>query len=241
MDALPAITQLSEDFSEGRAPFDTEYLPEQDALEQVPDEFDLDLLAYGVMLDYNRNASQLWGNIIELFERDNRHFIPKYAAMIDTETLQDRFAEIGFRYPNRDAKGWIDNSQIIVDSFDGSWYNLLTRADFDAVRMKRIIEDYGFKYLKGDKLCPFFIKVVHMNVTDLERVWQLPIPVDVHIRKLSHKLIGQEVDDDEIRTYWRELGQDYDINPMTADTALWIIGNQWSSWGEEYWAEVTGQ
>lgn len=239
MDALPAITQLSEDFSNQNAPFNEAELPEQEALDTVDSSDELEVLAYGVMLDYNRNAAQLWDNILELYEQTPEYFDASDAAICNLDEMQETFEEIGFRYHHRDAKAWRDNSQILCDEFSGSWYRLLDKADFDAVRLSSMIEDAGFKYLKGDKLCPFFIKVVDMNIASIERVWQLEIPVDVHIRRLSIKLIGEDVDDDEIRAYWRELGQDYGVEPMVADTALWLIGNKWSDWGENYWNSLT--
>lgn len=239
MSDVQAISQLSEDFSEGRQPFSEAELPEKWALAQVDDaSYELAVLSYGVMLDYNRNAKQLWENIVELYQHDRSYFRPDAVVDKSVSDMQHLFEDIGFRYHHRDAEGWHDNSRILVSNHNGNWWSLLEHGDFDALRLKRVIETEGFKYLKGAKLCPFYLKVVDANITSLERVWELSIPVDTHIRRLTQELAGASLTDDEIRAYWREVGQEHDVDAMAADTALWLIGNNWDSWGQRYWEGI---
>lgn len=235
-----AIKQMNADFTNNRAPFDAATLPEQAVLESIRDEDRLRVLSYGVMLDYNRSADQLWSNILTLYNEYGREFFqPTFVAEeTKSEGLASIFDQIGFRYCNRDARAWVENSEILVEHFGGEWEYLVSAAEGDAVRLMEIIEENGFLYLKGDKLCPFYVKVVNMNVQELDNVWELPIPVDVHVRRLTHDLAGEELSDDEIRTLWKQRGEEDDVNIMTADTGLWIIGNQWDNFGKQYWNEI---
>ena len=233
------LEKIQSDFANAEGPFSNkeELLPERDVLEKVPKQDHLAVLSYGVMLDYNRNASQLWDNILELYEREPAYFEPQSNKFLPLKPMQELFEDIGFRYHHRDAKGWRENSQILNEEFGGSWSRLLKEAEYDAETLAEFIEDAGFKYLKGEKLKPFYCKVVHENITELDNIWTLDIPVDVHIRRLTQDLAGEEeLTDDEIRAYWRERGREEDIDPMVVDGALWLIGNNWDDWGKVYWA-----
>lgn len=77
-----------------------------------------------------------------------------------------------------------------------------------------------------------------MNITNIERVWQLPIPVDVWIRKISKEIFQENLTDDEIRERWRSIGSESEVKPMVADTAIWLIGNNLDDWGEDYLKEL---
>lgn len=241
MNEIDAVTQLNEDFTNQRQPFDGATLPEQWALDQIDPLHDLRFLSYGVSLDYNRSADQLWDNCVELYESEHgpEVFDPnRVVEDYSPDELAEVFGDIGFRYRNRDAQGWYDNSQILVEDFDGSWWKFVKHSGFDAPRLTRMLDDFGFKYLKGAKLAPFYAKVVDASVVDLERVWQLDIPVDTHIRRLTQDLVHGDMDDDAIRNFWKQYGRSNDIDPMAVDTALWLVGNQWNEWGEDYWEEI---
>ena len=232
------LETIQSDFANAEGPFSNkeELLPERAAIEEVQPEDHLRFLTYGVMLDYNRNAAQLWRNCAELYRRDPTYFNEYEVLEKDVSDMQDMFEDIGFRYHQRDAKGWYDNSRIVTEEF-GDWDQLLLDANYCAETLAEFIEDAGFKYLKGEKLKPFYCKVVHENIVTLDKIWTLEIPVDVHIRRLTQDIAGEELSDDEVREYWRERGREEDIDPMVVDGALWLIGNNWDDWGEDYWNE----
>ena len=247
MNNINTIKQIESDFVNAEGPFSDkeELLPERAVLEHVSVEDQTNFLSYGVSLDYNRSAKQLWNNCLELYQMDDGHgtnyFNPRDVVERDLEELQAVFTSIGFRYGNRDAKGWMKNSQILVDVFNASWNSVIDRAiEMDgAPSLVKILNDHNFMYIKGVKLAPFYAKVVHENVKELENVWDLNIPVDVHIRRLTHKIAQDDsLSDDEIRQLWKDLGRNDGINPMVVDGALWIIGNRWDDWGKEYLSKL---
>ena len=240
------VRRIERDFEQATGPFSDkeELLPERAALEEVDLDDTCNFLSFGVSLDYNRSANQLWDNCLELYEVEDgygtNYFDPEDVVELELDELQAVFRSIGFRYGNRDAKGWMKNSQILVDEFDGSWAGVIEKAKarHGAPSLVELLNDHNFMFIKGVKLAPFYAKVVHENITSLDNVWDLDIPVDVHIRRLTEKLTDVS-DDDEVREFWKQVGRDHDIEPMVVDGALWIIGNQWDDWGESYWEEVT--
>lgn len=235
-----AITELNQDYETLSGPFNGATLPEKEALSTIPEEDHLNVLAAGIQLDYNRGAEQLWSNISELYHKHNPAFFDPLTVTenCNPDQLSEVFDDIGFRYCNRDAKGWYDNCEILVENFGGEWSNLIESADGDAMALYDLIDEHSFMYLSGDKLRPFFVKVVDMNIKDLEGVWELPIPVDIHVRRLTQDITGEDLSDDEVRAFWKEYGQNHDVNPMVVDTALWLVGNNWDEWGETYWENL---
>lgn len=234
---VQAIQTIEQDFIGQNGPFADATLPEAEAIEQTCAPI-TEFLTLGVTLDYNRDATRLWANMVELSVREPNMFHAHDVAEMDLSEMQALFADIGFRYPNRDAKAWYDNCQVIVEKFNGSWSDFIRTSGYDAVKLAEVIQYHGIKYLQGDKLCPFYVKIVDAHIHDLENVWQLDIPVDVHIRRLTQRFVGKEISDDEIRTFWHEYGRENDISAMTVDTALWLIGNNWDDWGEDYFDTV---
>jgi len=194
------------------------------------------------MLDYNRAVDNLVANMKELAERNStRIFYPPAVVGINRDELQAEFKEIGFRYGNRDAKGFQQNSTIVTNEFGGSWQKVHAAAGYDAPTLVKILRDEDFKFIKGKKLAPFYARVVNDYVHPLDNVWQLDIPVDTWIRKLTQELLEQDMTDDEIREHWRQTGTELDISPAIVDGAMWIMGYSWDDWGREYFTELTGR
>jgi endonuclease III len=235
------IRRLADDFENERGPFSVDNFPEKRLVDELGDEHKLAYLSAFCTWDYNRGVDNLVENVVQVYEENKGVFNPAVCVRIDLPKLQDYFSEVGFRYPNRDAKGWQDNCQIIVNRFSAEWENLLGAAQFSAPTLVQLLRKEGFKYLKGDKLAPFYARVVNDHVAALDDLWQLDIPVDVHIRRLSRDLFqDDDMSDDDIRARWREIGQSLDLSPALVDGGLWQVGYSWDDWGEDYWEDING-
>lgn len=231
MPSIDMIQKIEKDINSMNKPFDMNDLPEVEAFKRV--NFFLDnFLTLGTSINYNRNADQLWKNCLELYNKSFRYFAsPEFYNL---EDLEFTFEEIGFRYYNRDAKGWYKNHKIIENTY-GSVKNMVKKSNYDGPKLVQEIKNSEFLYLKGDKLAPFYVKLVDRELYSLDKMWEIDIPVDTHIRRLSKELIGKEnISDDEIRAWWRQK----DCSRMVVDTGLWLIGNNWDSWGEDYWTSL---
>lgn len=243
MNTTQAIRTIEEDFENGAGPFSDVTFPEERLLDEIPHttkEGKLRVISAFATFDYNRDANQLVDNLIELYETDPYKFKPSSVPLVEYEDeLAEIFSEIGFRYPSRDAHAWCKNSAIICEQYNGRWTELLLETGCDAPTLVERLSDDDFNCLKGVKIAPMYARIIDDEVCDLSGVWDLDIPVDTHIRKLSHDLFSDDLSDDMIREEWRGLAIETDISRHVVDGALWHIGNQWDNWGEDYWTEVT--
>lgn len=239
--AVKKILKLETDFEEQSGHFSPDLFPENRLVSTIGEDRPLSmedkmrLASAFCMLDYNRDANNLADNLIELYERDRFMFSP-YSVPDAEDRIASLFEEIGFRYPNRDAHAWVVNNGIVAETYHGMWTELVVSTRLDAPALVEQVRDDGFLCLKGVKIAPMYARIVSDTVVRLDNLWELDIPVDTHIRRLSKDLLeDDDLTDDEIRRAWHRLGEMIDINPHLVDGALWMIGNQWDDWGEEYW------
>jgi endonuclease III len=250
MEAHDAIEQIETDFSEQNEPFDDIEFPEERLLEEAADaayvsdktadfshEEKLRLISMFATFDYNRDANQLVDNVVEVFE-NNPHYIRPH-QVDDEEELTECFEDVGFRYPSRDAAAWVKNCRILREKYHASWSEMLLESGLDAPTLVEGLEKDDFNCLKGVKIAPMYARIVSNEVAELDRLWELDIPIDTHVRTLSKKLFGDdEMSDDEIRDQWYVYGVQYGIDRHVVDGALWQIGNNWDQWGEDYWESL---
>jgi endonuclease III len=251
MNAVNKIEQIEQDFDERNEPFDDVVFPEERLLHEasvnagtndeplaLSDEDTLRLVSLFSTFDYNRNANQLVDNILELQEREPKVFD---AWKVDALALDTIFSDIGFRYPNRDAHAWQKNCRILREQYHGRWHELLLDTGLDAVTLVEQVRDDDFNCLTGVKIAPMYARIISQEVAELDRLWDLDIAVDTHIRQLSKKLFedaDEDLSDDEIRDRWYFYAVQNDVSRHVVDAALWQIGNNWEQWGESYFNEL---
>jgi hypothetical protein len=236
------IQTIHTDFIQRKSPFnEDQQFPEDDLLNRIPHSSDEDtafLLTFFCTLDYNRDAFQLVDNIVELYEEEDFPLqVTKFSDRYTQDRLEELFGEIGFRYPSRDARGVMYNFEYFSDTYERITY-FIDSVEFSAPQLVQALRDEELLYLKGKKLAPFYTRLLSVNVVALDNLWELDIPVDVHIRRLSKSLFeesAEDLSDDQIRKIWRSKGHELDISPAVVDGALWLIGNNWGTWGETYW------
>lgn len=246
---VDTIERIEDDFGNERPPFDEQAFPERELLDRLDSahvyERSVALFVF-CTCDYNRDAFQLVGNIVELYEQSPMFLSPR--AFVDRYTedeLSEMMGEVGFRYRNRDARAVYTNYEILYNQY-GTVQNLLADVDYDSVGLVERVRGDGFLCLKGKKIAPMFARIMSENVRTLDRLWELDIAVDTHIRRLSKELFASGLvadetklnEDDFLRSVWREVASDHDIDRSVVDGALWLIGNNWDDWGESYWEEV---
>lgn len=250
MATLDKIEQIEQDFTEQNEPFDDVEFPEERLIREIKVlagdtdepislsmEDRLRLVSAFSTFDYNRDANQLVDNLLVL-QKQHSEFYDAWNVNSAGE-LEAIFEEIGFRYPSRDATAWAKNCRILRQQYHGRWHELLLDTGLDAPSLIERLEDDDFNCLKGVKIGPMYARIINDEVAALDQLWELDIPVDTHIRRLSKDLFGEEdATDDEIRDMWRFYGLQNDISRHLVDGALWHIGNKWDDWGEEYWENL---
>lgn len=246
MTIIDSIKKIESDFEGRDGPFENVQFPEQRLLEELPHNSveDRAIIASAFStFDYNRNANSLVDSLVELYEIDDgygtNHFDPHDIVSLDGDKLKSQFASVGFRYPSRDSRGWQVNNEILLDQYNGRWTNLIEHVDYDAPSLVKQLQNDGFLYLKGVKIAPMYARIIDNEVTPLDNIWELDIPVDTHVRRLSQQLFGApEMTDDGVRRIWRRMGEEHEINRAIVDGALWHIGNKWGDWGEDYFEKI---
>jgi len=235
------IEQINKDFEQRQPPFDAIEFPEERFLSEIGvtgTENTLRLISAFCTFDYNRTASQLVDNLIKLYETEPTWFIPE--SLPNEDTVAELFSELGFRYPTRDAHGWVTNNQIIIEKYNSQWREVLGFVEYDAHKLVEQLYADDFLYLKGDKIAPMYARIIDNHAKPLNNLWGLEIPVDTHIRRLSTELMPtNSPSDDDIRAFWRNVAHSNGIERHVIDGALWQIGNNWNEWGEKYWKNVT--
>lgn len=250
MDPIEIVEIIEQDFEQGNAPFDDVEFPETRLLREVkvqagetdePIHLDMEerarIAAIFCTFDYNRNASRLVDNLLELHERNANLFDPWQVR--SKGELEHLFEEIGFRYPTRDANGWYTNCEILRNQYNGRVTELMLTASSNAPDLVEQLEDDDLLYLKGDKIAPMFARILNDTVAPLNDMWKLDIPTDTHIITLTEKLTDAEMNADDVRAWWQVVGEQADISRHVVDGGLWFVGNQWDQWGKDYWEKVT--
>jgi endonuclease III len=242
-ETIQTIERIEQDFEQGNGPFADVQFPEERLMEELPHKSMEDravLASIFSTFDYNRDANQLVDNLVELYDVYQPWFDARQVTYeANEDVLAETFEEIGFRYPSRDAHAWYVNCEIVTNNYSGKWTELMLDTRLDAPSLVHRLSDEDFLCLKGVKIAPMYARILSENVAELYKLWELDIPVDTHIRTLSHKLFGDEYDDDGIRELWYMHGVTNDIDRHVVDGGLWLIGNNWNDWGEDYWNEVT--
>lgn len=247
MDAIEKIEQINDDFVNSNGPFADVTFPEERLLEEIKIEEDgetwaltmeekLAAVSLFATLDYNRDANQLVDKIVEAADHDTINIFNPHEMERSKKSVEYLFEEVSFRYPQRDAHAWHKNCSILVEQYNGKWHELLLSVGCDAPTFVKQLNNDDFNCLKGVKIAPMYARIINDEVCPMSNLWNLDIPVDTHIRQLSNKLAdGCLEDDDDIRAWWGVIGQQADIELHTVDGGLWMIGNNWDDWGEEYW------
>ena len=251
MGVIQTIERIEQDFENRKPPFDAVEFPEERLLREMSEklgdvepiplsmERKLRLISAFATFDYNRNASQLVDDLVELRQKTSGRVFEPFGYNDGEDWLQERFEDVGMRYPNRDASGWWENNQILREKYSGKWHELILDTGCCATSLVERLNKDNFKYLKGAKIAPMYARIINDQVCPLDNMWKLDIPADTHIISLTGKLTNTEMSADDTRSWWRKIGQKENISRHVVDAALWQIGNNWDEWGEGYWMSVT--
>lgn len=231
------IFKIKNDFEDNKQGFNKNKFPEKRLTNKLGDRYKLEYLSTFVMWDYNRSVDNLVENIIKIYNKNKQFFDVEYVLNnLSEKDIKETTNNINTRFKNRDAKYYYENVNTIGNKYNKDWNNLLKESDYNALKLVNELRSSNFKTLKGDKLAPFYARVINDEYTELDGLWELNIPVDTHIRRLSKDLFDKKnITDDEIRNKWKEIGEELNLPVYIIDGALWQIGYEWEDWGEEYW------
>lgn len=231
-------------------PLNPNQLPVQKVKSDIKDEQELaTFLTLTVSINYFKETDGrdgLWQTSKRLW--DDEHWLFEPNTIAEEKELDDIvsvFGDVGW-WPNQDAEIWHTISLTLAQDFSGNVLNLMESAGYDAVRLKEYIIDNGqsFPFLKGDKIAPLWLRLLHEEVHPLDNIDQMPVPVDTHIVKVTNMLLGTDYDEeenddlDEIRQLWQNVCQDAGLVPVRLDQPMWFLAKYEEECGRDYLDEV---
>ncbi|MFQ5531238.1 MAG: N-glycosylase/DNA lyase [Candidatus Nanoarchaeia archaeon] len=214
-----------------------------------PPEFDLpekmdkgseEHLAYQTLtlsLNYMRDAQKLYKQSHDawLSSENKWIFYPDEVMEKGIEKLTKLFNQIKDQRPNQDSRIWFTICKTIHERFEGSIRKMFKILEEDAIKISDYVEQNkkNFPYLAGNKIKPLWLRVINDTAgIRLNRIKDIPIPVDVHTARLSLKILFNEsfkgvvTNDTRIKVQegWKQVLESEEFYPLQLDEPLWILG-----------------
>lgn len=167
-------------------------------------------------------------------------------------------ASAKMRYGKKDCGIWYTIAYTLKQEHDSNPLHLFDSNNYDATRIFEYVQtarwdEYAhgqinwskkkFPCLGGEKVGPLWLRLVDQYVHSLERMEQIPLPVDRQIVKVTNHLENTQFPRDcgkqtreRIRQLWHPFCKKHGISTAELDNVLWRIGEDknWEEWGQEY-------
>lgn len=202
------------------------------AEDKVPSEIDERrktlFMFYVISLDYGMRSEILYNGARKLIEERSEYFEPSFLVEQGKEPLKEVLeGYLSPRYPNVSAERWIDNSQKLLEEFDGDPRKIF-RANEDATEVMKVIHDFnGFGKKIGNL---FFRAMINLGFgNNLNNIEEITPPIDRHDLNLTYRLgiINEETDDTNyVKKIWKSICKEGNINWLILDKALWLLGSE---------------
>ena len=198
-----------------------------------------------VAIDYMRNADQLWNAARQTFADPQTHYLFDPTAVAQTglpKIVEDMRLYRLSKKIDKDAEIWRQVSLTLAQHFGGRVDALITQANYDALTLLDTIRSRrfasGFPYLKGPKVAPLWIRMLHDNCgVALRRIEEVPLPVDIHtaqatlqtgcVRRVEGRGTMKELRE-AVQQVWRGAltTADSGTYPLRMDEPLWMLSRQ---------------
>lgn len=189
-----------------------------------------------VAIDYQRSADQLWDAARATYEDSDTRYLFDPMAVANTGPLKvtaDLHRNRLSKKPDQDARTWQTICTTLALHFDGRVEALLQHGNYDALRLLKVISNGGFPFLKGPKIGPLWVRMLHDNCgVKLSRIAEVPLPVDVHTAQASLQTGAVHTNGyrgpmgpvrESVQRAWREALSGQDTYPLRLDEPLWLL------------------
>jgi len=200
------------------------------------------VLTIAVTIDRQTDADRLWQAAVETYldPETTWLFDMKEVARRDLEAVRRAMSVHGFigRYPNSNAKCIYQVCKTFSERYGGSPLGLLEEYDYNAEQIWKRRKHLGkLPSLTGDKISLVWLRSLKdVAGIELKNIEKLPIPVDIHIARATHRLIYRsnrrpQVDAErkEIAEVWSRICRSLDepdIYPLALDEPLWFLSRE---------------
>jgi len=187
-------------------------------------------LFYVVQLDYATKSQKLYEGATLLLKDKQSFFDPKYILkLLDSELLNICIKYLKPRYPNEAYNRYKINSKKLLEEYNGNPLEILNKSKTAKEALKRILEFRGYGNKTGNLFLRTLISVFNPVFDDIQDV--LP-PVDIHDVRIAY-LLGfiesnkmSEKNINFVKQIWNEACKKANVNWITFDRALWLLGSQ---------------
>ncbi|WP_225336220.1 hypothetical protein [Halomicrobium urmianum] len=198
----------------------------------------------------------LWHVCADLYQRHQWVYHPEQLVDDDRRDELDELFQSLDLMNSRDPDWWYRNAKALYEYWDSDPRDLLsepnassattTTGSFDAPAIEQAVEANDFPALSGEKIRPLWLRLMHEEVHELERIEEVHIPVDYHIVGMTNRLRGdestfdpyEEADRETLRRFWHLVCQRNGLVPVQVDKPLWLLNKYWDNGGRVYVAET---
>jgi len=193
----------------------------------------------------------LWQICGNLWEQHHWIFFPE--ELVEEEKKDDLKALFGSIeiMDHRDQEWWYRTAKTLSKHWEGDPQQLLanpqpdaksSQGRYDAPSIERALNDYDFPALSGRKIRPLWLRLMHEEVHELNRIEAISIPVDFHIVGITNRLSGGDAEFDRfnedhketLRQFWQLVCRRTDLIPVELDKPLWLLHKHWHDSGQKY-------
>ena len=198
----------------------------------VPQNFDdlgkSSFLFFVTQLDYAIKSVLLYEGALRLVAVNPKFFLSQTILRLsDNELTKHLLTHLRPRYINEAVFRYKTNSRKLQDQYGGNPLNIFSEQDATRI-LNRIWEFRGFGPKTGNL---FFRSMVTTFNLDLQNIDKVLPPVDIHdvrIAKYMGYVQSDEMTERNIRLVkelWNRACIDAEINWLTFDKALWLLGS----------------
>ena len=231
--------------------FSTHQLPEYEVVDALElDEYERSLFLTFSVVPFHAHPSGepkphidrsgIWNVCANIWRQHRWPFNPKELVEVEGENeLKEFFDRLEIMDPY-DAHWWFTCATTLLEELDGDPRRLLADQSFVAPYIERQVRQYDLPGIADDVSTPFWLRLMHERVHELDGMRWISFPVDHTIFEVT-KSIGDldlSIDDREDRAdisdFWRVFCQKHGLSPIEIERPLRVLGLYWDEGGRDH-------
>lgn len=194
---------------------------------------------YLIFNDHGTKSINLYKKFKEKYLQYNKLFHAPYIVKnFNQESIYEHLSNLGLRYPKQAAKSWIDNSQKLLNEYEGEAIKMFTSTN-NALALFNTIKSFRGYGAKTSGLLLRVIVGIGFN-KNLYNIQDVPLPVDIHDSRIAYycdlykpknvtsleQIYSNPSHIKKIEKIWRQSAYNIQIAWEVLDRALWLLGSQ---------------